>query len=156
MLPGDQRRCRVPNPVHKVTLFSENFLPRGEQVVRFIEVLKQVELDLGFERVETRADRVCETCLRVRQIEREPRVILDQAERETARLDALLRERVEIDHRPARDEELMDVAQGVHDALSLNSSQGMREERQVERHMRGVQLGRARDRERNAIGELRR
>jgi hypothetical protein len=49
----------------------------------------------------------------------------------------------------------MDVAQGVHDALSLNSSQGMREERQIERHM-GVHLGRARDRERNAIGELRR
>ena len=156
MLPGDQRRRGVPNPVHKVTLLDENLLPRSEQVVRFVEVLKQVELELGFECVETRADRVCETCLRVRQIEREPRVILDQAERETARLDALLRERVEIDHRPARDEELMDVAQGVHDALSLNSSQGMREERQVERHMRGVQLGRARDRERNAIGELRR
>jgi hypothetical protein len=81
-------------------------------------------------------------------------VILDQAERETARLDALLRERVEIDHRAAGDEELMDVAQGVHDALSLNSSQGMREERQVERHTRGVHFGRPRDRERNAIAEL--
>jgi hypothetical protein len=154
VLPGDQRRRRVPNPVHKVTLLSENLLPRGEQIVRFIEVLKQVELDLGFQRVKTRADRVCETCLRVRQIERKPRVILDQPDRATARLDSLLRERVEIDHRAAGDEELMDVAQGVHDALSLNSSQGMREERQVERHMRGVHLGRPRDRERNAIGEL--
>ena len=156
MLPGDQRRRGVPNPVHKVTLLDENLLPRSEQVVRFVEVLKQVELELGFECVETRADRVCETCLRVRQVAGKPHGILDQAERATARLDSLLRDRVEIDHRPAGDEELMDVAQGVHDALSLNSSQGMREERQVERHMRGVQLGRARDRERNAIGELRR
>ena len=154
MLPGDQRRRGVPNPVHKVTLLSENLLPRAEQIVRFIEVLKQVELDLGFQRVETRADRVSETCLRVRQIESKPRVILDQPDRATARLDSLLRERVEIDHRAAGDEELMDVAQGVHDALSLNSSQRMREERQVERHMRGVHLGRPRDRERNAIGEL--
>ncbi len=154
VLPGDQRRRGVPNPVHQVTLLDENLLPRSEQVVRFVEVLKQVELDPGFECVETRADRVCETCLRVRQVAGKPHGILDQAERVTVGLDSLLCERVKIDHRSARDEELMDVAQGVHDALSLNSSQGMREERQVERHMRGVHLGRARDRERNAIGEF--
>jgi hypothetical protein len=140
--------------VDEVTLLGENLLPRGEQVVRFVEVLEQVELDLGFERVETRADRVCEACLRVRQVAGEPRGIPDQADRAAACLDSLLRERVEIDQRPALDEELMDVAQGVHDALSLNSSQGMREERQVEPRLRGVHLGRARDRERDAIGEL--
>jgi hypothetical protein len=61
---------------------------------------------------------------------------------------------MQVEHRPARDEKLMDVAQGVHDALAFDSSQGPGEEREVEAPPRDVDLGRADSGERNAIRKV--
>ena len=72
---------------------STNLLLAASKSFASSKCWKQVELDLGFECVETRADRACETCLRSAGRGKATR-ILDQAERATARLDSLLRERV--------------------------------------------------------------
>jgi hypothetical protein len=52
-----------------------------------------------------------------------------------------------------RDERLMDLTQGVHDALRLDSSQGPAEKRDLERGSLRQVLGGA-DLESNAFGEL--
>jgi hypothetical protein len=61
---------------------------------------------------------------------------------------------MQVEHRPARDEKLVDVAQGVHDALALDSSQGPGEEREVEASPRDVHLGRADGGEGNTVREV--
>jgi hypothetical protein len=60
---------------------------------------------------------------------------------------------MQVEHRPAGDEKVMDVAQGVHDALTFDSSQRPGEEREVEAPPRGVDLSRADGSEADAICE---
>jgi hypothetical protein len=62
---------------------------------------------------------------------------------------------MEVEHRPAWSEERVDVAQGVHDALvRLDSSQGRREQRDVEAPKRCFDLGCPDGDERHTIGEV--
>jgi hypothetical protein len=78
--------------------------------------------------------------------------LVNREARRLRRLDLLLGDRMQVEHRPARGEKLVDVAQGVHDALTLDSSKRLGEERQVELGPRGVDLCRADGSRRDALG----
>lgn len=120
-----------------------------------VEVLKHVELDFGLRDIETSNDGLLEPGLRVRKVFVGVLRIGEDADLSTACvLYVLLRDRMQVEHRPAGDEELMDVAQGVHDALTFDSSQGPGEEREVEAPTRGVDLSRADGSEGDAIREV--
>jgi hypothetical protein len=61
---------------------------------------------------------------------------------------------MQVEHRPAGDEKPMDVAQGVHDALTFDSSQRPGKEREVETPPRDVDLSRTHGSEGDAIREV--
>ena len=125
-------------------------IPLGlEQVVRRVEVLEKVELGLRLQREEPVLYRVSEARLRVRKYDRSPLGFLDHAEPTSGGLDPFLGYRVRIEERSSGNEEPMDMAQGVHDALYLDSSQRRREQRQLEALARCVHLGRSGDNERD-------
>jgi hypothetical protein len=118
-------------------------------------VLEHVELDLGLRHIETSGDCLLEASLRVRKIFVGVLRISEDADMSTTRvLSVLLRNGMQVEHRPAGDQKLMDVAQGVHDALTFDSSQRPGEEGEVEASPRDVDLSRADGGEGDAIREV--
>ena len=96
---------------------------RFDQVVRRVKVLEKVELGLRLEHVEPVLYCVTKPRLRVRKHDRSPLRLFDKAKRTSVGLNRLLGQRMRIDERSTGNEESMDMAQGVHDALGVDSSQ---------------------------------
>jgi hypothetical protein len=155
VLADDEGRGRRADPAHEGRLRSNVLRIRLEQLLYLVEVLQHVELDLRLERVEACPDRLFQPSLGVRQVCGDELGLLEDADRAAAGLDLFLGYRVQVDHRSARDEKLVDVAQGVHDALTFDSSQRRGEQGQVEARPWGVGLGRPDNREGHALGEPR-
>jgi uncharacterized membrane protein len=153
VLARDERRRGRMNSFHKVGLRVERLLLRLEQLSSGIEVLQELELELRLECEQPVADRVAHALLRVGKVDVEPVRLLDHAELLSAGLDPLLVDRVQVDERPTRNEKPMDVAQGVHDALTFDSSQRPGEEREVEACGRRVHLLRSANGERDLLRE---
>src|SRR5213592_1163744 len=122
-------------------------------MLRGVEVLEELERDLRFERVQTVADRILQPSLRVRQVDGDPLRLLDHAEHTTVSLEPLFVERMQVDQRAAGDEEPVDVAQGVHDALTDDSSRRPGEQREVEARGGRVNVLRSADGERDTFRE---
>ena len=156
MLAEPQRWCGVADPPCELLLGGEALRLRLQELVDLIVVLEHVELDLGLGDIETGDDRLLEPGLRVRQVLVGVLRIGEDADVPTTGiLSVLLRDRMQVEHHPAGDEKLMDVTQGVHDALAFDSSQGPGEEREVEAPPRDVDVGRADSGEGNAVREVR-
>jgi hypothetical protein len=155
VLAEPQRWCGVADPSCELLLGGEALGLRLQELVDPVVVLEHVELDLGLGGIETGDDRLLEPGNRVRQVHVCVLGIGEDADVPTAGiLSVFLRDRMQVEHYPAGDEKLMDVTQGVHDALSFDSSQGPGEERELEAPPRDVDLGRADSSERDAIGEV--
>ena len=155
VLAGDERRSGHANTTNDLRLELQTISLALEQVFGRIEVLEKVELRLGSQCVEPVLYRVTKPRLRVRKYDRVPLRLFDDAERSSVGLHPFLGHRMRIEERSAGNKKTMDVAQGVHDALSFNSSQGRREQGQVEALGRGVDLGRPADYERDLVDQLR-
>ncbi len=155
MLADDDWWSGSANPIRERLLRGEGFRPRLEQLTHLVDVLKDVELDLRFERVEPSFDRLSKPALGIWQVDGKVRIV-DDADQAAACLDLFLGERMEVDHCPAGYEEPVSAAQGVHDALTFDSSQRPGEERQVEALPWSVHIRRTGRDERHPIGEVRR
>jgi hypothetical protein len=156
VLAEPQRWCGIADPPCELLLGGEALRPRLQELVDLIVVLEHVELDLGLGGIETGDDRLLEPGLRVRQVLVGVLRIGEDADVPTTGvLSMLLRHWMQVEHHPAGDEKLMDVTQGVHDALAFDSSQGPGEQREVEPPPQDVDLGRADGGERNAVREVR-
>ena len=144
MLAEPERRRGGANVVDELLLGDQALRLRLYELMRVVVVLEHVELDLGLRDIEAGHDDLLEAGLRVRKVFIGVLGVSEDAEMSTTCvLSVLLRDRVQVEHRPAGDEKLMHVAQGVHDALTFDSSQGRREERQVEALVTRVELLRA-------------
>ena len=155
MLAEPQRWCGVADPPCELLLGGEALRLRLQKLVDLVVVLEHVELDLGLGGIETGDDRLLEPGNRVRQVLVCELGIGKDADVPTAGiLSVLLRDRMQVEHYPAGDEKLMGVTQGVHDALTFDSSQGPGEEREFEAPPRDVDLGRADGGEGNAVREV--
>jgi hypothetical protein len=152
MLAEEKWRRRSSDRLYELLLSSEVICLLLEEVLRRIEVLEDVEVDLGLETVETLADHLLDGGLGVRKVTVDELWLADHADDPFVRLDLLLRHGMEVDHRPARDEELVDVAQGVHDALTFDSSQRPGEEREIETPAWAFDLCRTGHGERHMVG----
>lgn len=73
-------------------------------------MLEDVEVDLGLESVEALGDALLDASFCVRQISLDPVGLPDDADDPSVSLHLLLGDRMEVEQRSARDEELMDVA----------------------------------------------
>ncbi len=156
MFAKPQRWCGVTDPPCELLLGGEALRLRLQKLVDLVVVLEHVELDLGLGGIETGDDRLFEPGNRVRQVLVGVLGIGEDADVPTAGiLSVLLRDRMQVEHYPAGDEKLMDVTQGVHDALAFDSSQGPGEEREVEAPPRDVDLDRADGGEGNTVREVR-
>jgi hypothetical protein len=152
MLAEEERRGRPSDHLHELLLSNEVMCLLLEEVLRRIEVLEDVEVDLGPENVETLADHLLDGSLCVGKVTVDELWLADHADDHFVRLDLLLRHGMEVDHRPARDEELVDVAQSVHDALTFDSSQRPGEQREIETPAWAFDLCRTGHGERNVVG----
>jgi hypothetical protein len=94
-----------------------------DQLSRIAEVLHHVVLGLRLEREQPLVDCRPQCGLAVRQVDREPVRLVDDADRLPVGFDALLGDGMDVDERSAGDDEPVDVTQGVHDALTLDSSE---------------------------------
>jgi hypothetical protein len=156
VLAEPQRCCGVADPPGELLLRGEALRLRLQELVGLVVVLEHLELDLRLGGIEAGDDRLLEPSLRVRQVLVGVLGIGEDADMPTAGiLSVLLRDRMQVEHRPAGDEKLMDVTQGVHDALAFDSSQGPGEEREVEAPPRDVDVGRTDGCEGNAVREVR-
>jgi hypothetical protein len=152
----ERRRSRA-NLLNELLLGVEALRFCIHELIGVVVVLEHVELDLGLKDIETSDDGLLDAGLRVRKVFVGVLRISEDADMSTMGiLSMLLRDGMQVEHRPAGDEKLMDVAQGVHDALTFDSSQGPGEEREVEAPPRGVDLGRADGSEGDAIREVER
>jgi hypothetical protein len=150
----ERRRSRANLP-YELLLGVEALRLRLDELTGIVVVLEHVELDLGLRYIETSGDCLLEAGLRVRKIFVGVLRISEDADVSTMRvLSVLLRDGMQVEHRPAGDQKLMDVAQGVHDALTFDSSQRPGEEREVEAPPRDVDLSRADGGEGDAIREV--
>ena len=155
MLAEPERRRSRSNLLYQLLLRVEALRLRLDELIGVVVVLEHVELDLGLRHIETSDDGLLEAGLRVRKVFVRVLRISEDADVSTARvLRVLLRDGMQVEHRPAGDENPMDVAQGVHDALTFDSSQGPGEEREVEAPPRGVDLSRADGSENDPIREV--
>jgi len=155
VLAEPERRRSRANLLYELLLGVEALRLRLDELIRVVVVLEYVELDLGLRYIETTDDRLRETGLRVRKVlVGVVRISEDADISTTGVLSVLLRHGMQVEHRPAGDEKLMDVAQGVHDALTFDSSQRPGEEREVEAPPRYVDLSRADSSEGDAIREV--
>ena len=155
MLAEPERRRGRANLLPEFLLEVEALRLRLDELIGVVVVLEHVELDLCLWDIETSDDGLRETGLRVRKVfVRVLRISEDADVSAASVLGVLLGDGMHIEHRPAGDEKPMDVAQGVHDALTFDSSQGPGEEREVEAPPRGVDLNRADGCEGDAIREV--
>jgi hypothetical protein len=152
VLSEEERRRRPSDHLHELLLTNEVMCLLLEEVLRHVEVLQDVEVDLGLENVETLADHLLDGSLGVRKVTVDELWLADHADDPFVRLDLLLRHGMEVDHRPTRDEKLVDVAQGVHDALTFDSSQRPGEEREIETPAWAFDLCRTGHGERHMVG----
>ena len=151
---SERRRSRANLP-YEFMLEGEALRLRLNELIGLVVVLEHIELDFGLRYIETSGDRLLEAGLRVRKIFVGVLRISEDADMSTTRiLGVLLRDGMQVEHRPAGDQNLMNVAQGVHDALTFDSSQRPGEEREVEAPPRDVELGRADGSEGDAIREV--
>lgn len=155
MFSEPERRRGCADLPHELLLGVEALRLRLHEFIGVVVVLEHVEFDLGLKGVETIGDGLVEASLRVRKVFVDVLRFRDDADVSTMWiLDVLLRDRMQVEHRPAGNEKLMNVAQGVHDALTFDSSQGPGEEREVEAPSRRVDLGRADGSEGDATREV--
>ena len=155
MLAEPERRRGGANVVDELLLGDQALRLRLYELMRVVVVLEHVELDLGLRDIEAGHDGLLEAGLRVRKVFIRVLRVSEDAEMSTACvLSVLLRDRMQVEHRPAGDEKLMHVAQGVHDALTFDSSQRPGEEGEVEASPRDVDLSRADGGEGDAIREV--
>ena len=155
MLAEPERRRSGANVVCELQLGDQALRLRHYELMRVVVVLEHVELDLGLRDIEAGHDGLLEAGLRVRKVFIRVLRVSEDAEMSTACvLSVLLRDRMQVEHRPAGDEKLMHVAQGVHDALTFDSSQGPGEEREIEAPPWSVDLGRADGGEGDVIREV--
>ena len=150
----ERRRGRA-NLLYELLLGGEALRLCLDELIGVVVVLEHVELDLGLRYIETSGDCLLEAGLGVRKIFVGVLRISEDADMSTTGvLRVLLRDGMQVEHRPAGDQKLMDVAQGVHDALTFDSSQGPGEEREVETPPRDVDLSRTHGSEGDAIREV--
>ena len=155
MLAELERRRRRANLLYELLLGGEAVRLRRDELTGIVVVLEHVELDLGLRYIETSGDCLLEAGLRVRKIFVGVLRISEDADMSTTGvLSVLLRDGMQVEHRPAGDQKLMDVAQGVHDALTFDSSQRPGKEREVETPPRDVDLSRTHGSEGDAIREV--
>ncbi len=155
MLAEPERRRGRANLLPEFLLEVEALRLRLDELIGVVVVLEHVELDLCLWDIETSDDGLRETGLRVRKVFVGVLRISEDADMSTTRvLGVLLRDGMQVEHRPAGDQKLMDVAQGVHDALTFYSSQRPGEEREVEAPPRDVDLSCADGGEGDAIREV--
>ena len=150
----ERRRCRA-NLLYELVLGGEALRLRLYELVGVLVVLEHVELGLGLRDIETNHDGLLEAGFGVWKVFVGVLRINDDAELCTTDVfSVLLRDRMQVEHGPAGDQKLMHVAQGVHDALTFDSSQGPGEEREVEAPPRGVDLSSADGSKGDAIREV--
>ena len=155
MLAEPERRRGGANLVDELLLRDQALRLRLYELIRVVVMLEHVELDLGLRDIEAGHDGLLEAGLRVRKVLIGVLRVSEDAEMSTTCvLSVLLRDRMQVEHRPAGDEKLMHVAQGVHDALTFDSSQGPGEEREIEAPPWSVDLGRADGGEGDVIREV--
>jgi hypothetical protein len=151
VLANHERRSRLADASKQRWLQVEQLSLGIDKLVHFVEVLEQIELELLFEHVPTFVNRLPKPPLGVREDRCHPVGLLDRPDHAPLALDLLLRHRMQVDQGTRRNQQLMSVTQGVHDALALDSSQRGREERDVEAAGRSVHVLRTRNGERDRL-----
>jgi hypothetical protein len=155
VLAEPERRRSRANLLYELLLGGEALRLRLYELIGVVVVLEHVELDLCLRGIETSDDGLPEAGLSVRKVFVGVLRISEDADMSTTRvLSVLLRDGMQVEHRPTGDEKLMDVAQGVHDALTFDSSQGPGEEREVEAPPRDLDLSRTDGSEGDPIREV--